>query len=526
MTIFLTPPSTYSLEEAGDLRRACAEKLGIAPGDIQSLEYYKRSLDVRHKRPKFQAVLIIDVAPNPRLEAHLRSMGCVAPAPKIELPTFCGREPRPNVAIVGAGPSGLFAAMVLATAGCHVDIFERGKPVSQRTRDVATLMHHGRLNPESNICYGEGGAGTFSDGKLMTRTKSKYIPYVLERFRAFGADSRILYESHPHIGTDRLAPILTTMRGWLESRGTTYHFDRRVEAVWVKDGRCRGLVVAGERLGYDAVFLGMGHSADDMFEGLLAQGFALEAKPLAVGVRVEHPQALIDEIQYGRHAGHPLLPPAEYAVRFNAEGMASVFSFCMCPGGHVVASQTTAETRVVNGMSGSRRNGRYANAALVATVGAESFDPGPLGGLKWIRALERRAAEGMPPAHAPAQSVRDFLARKCPSRNPVTTYAPGTAPANLHDILPRRVAEALCAALPAFDRQMKGFLCAEANFIGIESRTSSPVRVVRGEDYEAVGIENAYPMGEGAGYAGGITSCALDGIHAALAWCHKANLCA
>ena len=258
--------------------------------------------------------------------------------------------------------------------------------------------------------------------------------------------------------------------------------------------------------------------SDEVIETLYRRGVAMAQKPLAIGVRVEHPQEHINRIQYGIYADHPLLPAAEYAVRFNDKKLPSAFSFCMCPGGRVVPSHTHDDGCVVNGMSGSFRNGRYANSALVVQVGEESFDAGPLGGLHWIRRIERKAAENLPGRFAPAQSMLDFVANKTPSAAPRTTYSPGVVGANLRAILPDRVTKSLLAALPEFDRQMRGFVTESANFIGVETRTSSPVRILRGDDFASVGLPGLYPLGEGAGYAGGITSCALDGIHAALAW--------
>ena len=517
MTFYKTPQLQFTLDEAADFAAATAKKLGIPRESIIDWHFCKKSLDVRHKNPKFQATLELEIQKNDAIHGKLESAGCTFPQPVQTMPEFSRRECPMHIAIIGAGPSGLFAAMTLAEAGCKVDLFERGKSVKQRSRDIATLMHQAKLNPESNICFGEGGAGTYSDGKLMTRTKSKYIPLILSRFVQFGAQTQIQYETHPHIGTDKLSPILVQMRTWLESKNVRYHFETRVEDFIIENDRCRGIIINGDKQIYDATLLAIGHSADDTFECLHKHRIAMEPKPLAIGVRVEHPQALINEIQYGKYANHPLLPPAEYAVRFNHDTLPSVFSFCMCPGGHVVPSHTDKNTRVVNGMSGSKRNGKYANAALVAQIGPESFYPGPLGGLQFIRKLEQRAAHHCPPAFAPAQSMRDFLARKTPHTAPKTTYSPGTHPANLHNILPKQQAEALYTALYTFDRQMRGFITNEAHFIGIESRTSSPVRILRNEHYQALGIEGLYPIGEGAGYAGGITSCALDGIHAALA---------
>lgn len=513
-----TPSIIYTLDEGLDLARVLSHRFGIDIHLIREYQFERRSLDVRHKQPKFQSIFLIDVPDEASLISHLKQQGCTEPLLAVTFPAFRRFEVAPRVAIVGAGPSGLFAAMAFAEAGIGADIFERGKSVPLRTSDVSRLMNQGQLDIESNICFGEGGAGTFSDGKLMTRTKSKYIPLILEKFVQFGADRRILYESHPHIGTDRLSPLLVEMRAWLESHSIRYHFESRVEDILIENGRCKGIVVNGEQCYYDAVFLCVGHSADDIFECLYGHGVKLEPKPLAIGVRIEHPQALINQIQYGTYAGHSLLPPAEYAVRFNDARLGSAFSFCMCPGGKIVPSQTSHDACVVNGMSGSFRNGKHANAALVVPVGEESFEEGALGGLRWIRKLERRAAEYCPASYAPAESVTDFLARRRHVKNPKTTYSPGTIGANLHEILPERVSKALMAALPAFDRQMRGFVTQEANLVGIESRTSSPVRIVRDPCYEATDISGLYPVGEGAGYAGGITSCALDGIHAALAF--------
>ena len=514
--ILHTPQIQFELDETAKLAKACANKLKIPDSAIRGCQYYKKSLDVRHKHPRIQAILQIDTIDDNRIIQKLRDAGCTDPVEMPALPKFIHVASKPRICIVGAGPSGLFAAMTLIEAGFPVDIFERGKNVHDRARDIGTLINQAKLNPESNICFGEGGAGTYSDGKLMTRTKSREIPIILNWFVQFGAKECIQYEAHPHIGTDCLMPILVKMREYLSANGANYYFEHKVEDFIIENGRCRGIVVNGTRQDYDIVLLCMGHSADDIFETLHRRGVVIEPKPFAAGVRIEHPQALINEIQYGSYAGHPLLPAAEYAVRFNHDTLPSVYSFCMCPGGRIVASQTAEDSRVVNGMSGSLRNGKFANSAIVVQVGPEMFDPGPLGGLHWIRRLEQRAAAHCPPAFAPAQSVQDFMRRKVSSKTPHTTYKPGTISANIHDILPPVMCEAITAAMPVFDRQMRGFMSAEANFVGIESRTSSPLRIVRDDNYCALGIDGLYPLGEGAGYAGGITSCALDGMHAAL----------
>lgn len=512
MPRYITPNLTFSLEETLSLRRTLARRLNIAYDTIRSWRWVRRSLDVRHKQPKFQGLIELD------LSTENRDL-LAAPSPYI--PTFPRpRDTKCRVAVIGAGPAGLFAALALVKAGLHPDIYERGKPVERRARDVATLMHTGKLNHESNICFGEGGAGAYSDGKLMTRTKSALIPYILSQFIEFGGAQEIAFETHPHIGTDKLAPILKNMRAHLESQGATYHFETTIEDLWIEDDICKGIVINGSAIPYDAVFLCIGHSADDLYLKLHDR-VQMQPKPLAIGFRIEHPQALINAIQYGKFADHPLLPPAEYAVRFNHDTLPSAFSFCMCPGGQVVASQTTYDTRVVNGMSGSARNGRYANAAIVAQVGPEDYLPGPLGGLEWIRRIERRAADDMPPGIAPAQRLVDFLDQKVSSALFAVSYKPGVLSRDLNTILPARTALTLRTAFKDFERQMRGFITQEANIIGVETRTSSPVRILRNDNFTALTAQNLYPLGEGAGYAGGITSCALDGLKGALAFLQK-----
>ena len=514
--ILQTPPITLELDEISDLAKSCARKFKIPSDAIVACQLIKKSLDVRHKHPRFQVILQMHIVDDARMTQKLRDAGCIDPIPMPELPRFKRVQNQPRICIVGAGPSGLFAAMTFAAAGFSVDIFERGKMVKQRAQDIGALINGAKLNPESNICFGEGGAGTYSDGKLMTRTKSREIPIIMDWFVQFGAKECIRYEAHPHIGTDCLMPILVKMREYLEAHGTKYYFGHRIDDFLMDDDRCRGIVVNQNRLDYDIVLLCVGHSADGIFETLHRRGVQIEPKPFAVGVRVEHPQALINEIQYGTYANHPLLPAAEYAVRFNHETLPSAFSFCMCPGGRIVASQTTEDTRVVNGMSSSLRNGNYANSAIVVQATPEMFEPGPLGGLHWIRNLERKASVNCPPAFAPAQSMMDFLHHRASTQNPHTTYKPGTVPCNLHDILPPQICASLEAAFPVFNNQMRGFISSEANLVGIESRTSSPLRIVRDDQFCAIGTKGLYPLGEGAGYAGGITSCALDGMHAAL----------
>ncbi len=514
MPLYHTPSLTFSLEEALDIRRTLARRFDIPNDAIRTWRWIRKSLDVRHKNPKFQGIIELDLKIQ---SAHL------SPAPQPFDPIFPQiKDTSKRIAVIGAGPAGLFAALTLVKAGLRPDIYERGKPVERRARDVAGMMNSGTLNHESNICFGEGGAGAYSDGKLMTRTKSEYIPHILSQFIAFGGAPEIAFEAHPHIGTDKLAPILKNIRAHLENQGAVYHFDTYIEDLWIEDNLCRGIIINGTKLPYDAVFLCIGHSADDLYLNLQNR-VLMQPKPLAIGFRIEHPQALINTIQYGKYAGHPLLPAAEYAVRFNHETLPSAFSFCMCPGGRIVPSQTTSDTRVVNGMSGSARNGRFANAAIVAQVGPDDYTDGPLGGLEWIRNIERKAAENMPPGIAPAQRLLDFLDEKTSSSLPNISYKPGVISRNLNEILPPKIAQTLRTAFKTFDRQMHGFITQEANIVGVETRTSSPVRILRGDDFTSVSAQNLYPLGEGAGYAGGITSCALDGMKGVIAFLHKAT---
>lgn len=519
--MYISPPLSFSLEESQDFGAACAEKLGIAKEALGTWRFVRKSLDIRHKNPKFNAVIAFTPMDSSQIKLKIESAGArLSPVPW-QVPTE--KSPRllggtPRVAIVGTGPSGLFTALTLAQAGIPCDLFERGKKVKDRLKDIAALMRSGLLNPESNVCFGEGGAGTFSDGKLMTRTKSPYIDHVLKQFVRFGADPSIIYDAHPHIGSDKLGKILEAIRAELERLGCVYHFEHKIRRLWLDDGRCRGIVVNGQHLAYDAVFLAIGHSADGLYKELSTQGIAIEPKPFAIGFRIEHPQALINEIQYGQFANHPLLPPAEYSLSANQPNHPGVFSFCMCPGGKIVASHSVANTAVVNGMSGSQRNGSFANSAIVAQVGPEDFEDGPLGGLRWLRRIERRAAVGLPDSYAPSQNLMDFLRHKVTSGPVVTTYAPGTMSRDLNILLPKRIGAAIHASFPKFDVQMRGFVSNEAKLVGLETRTSSPLRILRNDDYSAVGYPELYPIGEGAGYAGGITSCALDGIGAALSY--------
>lgn len=429
----------------------------------------------------------------------------------------------PTIVVVGAGPAGLFAALRAIELGLRPVIVERGKPVELRRRDVASLARDGVVDPESNWCFGEGGAGTFSDGKLYTRsTKRGDVSYVLQRFVDHGADPDIMVDVHAHIGTDRLGGIIANMRRTIEAAGGEYHFGSRVVDFVVKEGMVIGVVAAdGSEYKGVAVVLATGHSARDIYHLFHERGWTLEAKPFALGVRVEHPQELINQIQYHGPKYSPLLPVAAYSLTTQAAGH-GVFSFCMCPGGVIVPAATARGEQVVNGMSNSSRNSQWANSGIAVTVDVSDASAGgaardaasPLALLEFQQAVERSVfhAAGDRIA-APAQRLVDFLHRRTSSSLPRSGYLGDTVSHPLHELLPPFVVESLAQGFKDFDRKMHGFISQDALLLAVESRTSSPVRIPRDkETLQHVQLQGLYPCGEGAGYAGGIVSSALDGI--------------
>ncbi|HOP39877.1 MAG TPA: hypothetical protein PLI53_02425 [Geobacteraceae bacterium] len=422
-----------------------------------------------------------------------------------------------KIIVAGMGPSGLFASLRLAEYGLRAVVLERGRPVEERVRDVQVFWDNGRLDPESNVQFGEGGAGTFSDGKLTTRIRDENLGYILEQLVRFGAPREILHMAKPHIGTDKLRTIVAGIRQELLKRGFDIRFSGKLSDIVSRRGKLAGIVLNGiEELACEYLVLATGHSARDTYEMLLRHSVRLERKPFAVGVRVEHPQELIDRIQYGRRSGSGL-PPADYALTFHdKETDRPVYSFCMCPGGVVMAASSEEGGVVTNGMSSYRRSLPFANSALVVSVGERDFSGShSLAGMEFQRTLEQKAfVAGNKSYFAPAQNILDFAAGK--GFRPVrSSYRPGIVPVDLAEILPREIACALKAGVTAFDRKMKGFLTEEASLIGVETRTSSPVRIVRGDDFQSVSLPGLFPAGEGAGYAGGIMSAAVDGIRVA-----------
>lgn len=444
----------------------------------------------------------------------------------------------PRGIIIGCGPAGIFAALQLIEQNIKPIILERGKDVQARRRDLARINREGIVDHDSNYCFGEGGAGTYSDGKLYTRVKDKAaISRVLQALVEHGADPDILVDAHPHIGSNRLPKIVAAMRDTVLQAGGEIHFETRVDDFLIHENRVRAVTTRdGRECSGDFFILAAGHSGREIFELLHTKGVLLEAKPFAMGVRIEHPQPLIDRIQY-RNAPkmaatekgewrHPRLPAASYRLAHTSEGR-GVFSFCMCPGGWIVPSATSAGEVVVNGMSLSRRDSPYANSGIVVSIELEDLTAyekhGVFAGQKFQRELERLAFEagnnsGVIGQRAPAQRVTDFLAKRTSSSLPATSYQPGLQPAPLHEILPPHFSTRLHDGLALFGRTMRGYVTEEALIVGVESRTSSPVRVPRdASTLSHPEIENLFPCGEGAGYAGGIVSAAIDGARSAQA---------
>jgi uncharacterized protein len=497
-------------EQDGAIARKLAEQVGASPSALPPFEVRKRSIDARRGRIRIHFVVGV-------------------PEPGAVL----GGEPLretsgPPVIIVGAGPAGMFCAYQLARAGVRALVLDRGKQVQARRRDLKGLTQHGHVDTDSNYCFGEGGAGTYSDGKLYTRAhKRGDTRDVIEILAAHGAPHEILVDARPHIGSNKLPKVITALREDLAKIGTEMRFGARVTELVVRNGRAIGVRLAGggEHIGR-AVVIATGHSARDVHGLLQAAGVHLEAKPFAMGVRIEHPQPLIDRIQYGRFAGHPKLPAAAYRLAFTPDDKRGAFSFCMCPGGWIVPAATEPDGVVVNGMSLSRRDSPYANSGLVVSVELADLArvglTGPLAGVELQRRLEQAAAvAGGGELRAPATRATDFVRRKSSSTVPSTSYQPGLSATDVGAVLDSigvPLAQRLREALPVFDKQMRGYLTEDAVLVGVESRTSSPVRVPRDpERLESPDIAGLYPCGEGAGFAGGIVSAALDGIRVARA---------
>lgn len=501
------------------LYREAARTLRLPAREILSLDVVRRAVDAR-KKDEIRLVYTVDAVLRNEVKASL--------GPKVSNgKPLCYAIPRPKAlpderpVVVGFGPGGIFAALLLAEAGLRPLVLERGLDVETRRRKVEEFWRTGRLDPDCNVQFGEGGAGTFSDGKLNTGIHDPRVRWVLEQFHAAGAQDSILTDAKPHIGTDVLSGVVQTLRHRIEGLGGEIRFGCRLTGMEQDGGALKA--VRYEKKGTDKVLacrhliLAIGHSARDTFSVLETLGVPMERKPFSMGVRIEHKQSWLNAAQYGPSAGHPRLPPADYKLSAHLPDGSSAYTFCMCPGGQVVAAASEAGGVVTNGMSNAARNGENCNAALLVTLHPADFPgEGVLAGMKWQRTLEQAAFQMSGSYGAPAQLVGDFL-KGCPSTGPgdvLPSYQPGVVYTDLRSCMPEKITGVLSRALPVFDRRLKGFSQRDAVLTAPETRSSSPVRILRDESCQSW-LRGLYPCGEGAGYAGGITSAAVDGLRCA-----------
>ncbi|QUS61907.1 NAD(P)/FAD-dependent oxidoreductase [Synechocystis sp. PCC 7339] len=510
------------------LAQAILKKLGISKEQLTSYTIFKRSYDAR-KRGHILLVYIVDVA-TPQAEKLLAKFAGdrqITPTPAMAYQfvvqaklgqKFEGKRP----VVIGTGPCGMFAGLLLAQMGLEPIILERGKSVRDRSVDTFGFWVKGKLHAESNVQFGEGGAGTFSDGKLYSQVRdpNHYSRKVLEEFVQAGADPEILYINRPHIGTYRLVKIVQNLRSTIEGLGGEIHFQSHVTDINIQDNQVQGITLEnGDYIATNHVVLAVGHSARDTFQMLFERGIYIEAKPFSFGFRIEHPQSLIDQCRYGSQAGHARLGSADYKLVHHCQNGRSVYSFCMCPGGKVVAAASEPGRLVTNGMSEYARDEANANSAIVVGINPEEDYPEhPLAGIALQRFWEERAFQlGGANYQAPGQLVGDFLADQPSTKfgSVIPSYKPGVKLVNLGESLPNYAIAALREAIPAFDKKIRGFAMEDAILTGVETRTSSPIRIKRGDDFQSINTLGLYPAGEGAGYAGGILSAGIDGIKVA-----------
>ncbi len=517
MAVFV---SNLALPE-GDATPAVAAFLGVPVEHLASIELLRRSLDARARPPAYRGTFKVELTQG---EAKLLARGLpgvraytardeLKRTGDVPIPTGVAWRSRPIV--VGAGPAGIFAALRLGEAGAPAVLLERGGPVDARVAAVNSYWRGKPLDPENNILFGEGGAGTFSDGKIYTRRRDGELGYVFRQLVAAGADPGILQEAWAHLGTDKVRAILPALRQRMIDSGVEVRFNAAVKDFLVKDGRCVGVRLAsGEEIHGGPVIVATGHSARDTMRALLEAGAVAELRPIAIGARIEHPQALVDAARYPSGRGE--LPPASYRLTDNAPGARSAYTFCMCPGGMVVPAGNEEGQVVVNGMSFAARRAMWANAALIVQVGTSDYaGTDPLAGVRFQDEIERRAAAATDGRKAPAQRVVDFLAGRASTELPRTSYPLGVEPTDLAAILPAPVVEGMRRALRHFDRDIPGYAGPEGVLIAPETRTTAPLRFLRGDDLQSPSLPGLLPVGEGAGYAGGIVSAALDGFRAA-----------
>jgi uncharacterized FAD-dependent dehydrogenase len=507
------------------LRAAILARLAIPSADLLSYTIFRRSYDARKK----SAIVLtysfdVEVRDEAVVLRRLQGVRSVAPTPDTEY-KFVAHAPaqlKNRPVVIGTGPCGIFAGLILAQMGFRPIILERGKAVRERTKDTWGLWRKRTLEPESNVQFGEGGAGTFSDGKLYSQIKDPkhYGRKVLREFVKDDAPEEILYVSKPHIGTFRLVKMVELMRASIEALGGEFRFQQKVDDIDIVDGQVRGVMLAGgEYIAADHVVLAIGHSARDTFQMLYERGVHIEAKPFSLGFRIEHPQSLIDRCRFGASAGHPILGAADYKLVHHCENGRAVYSFCMCPGGTVVAATSEPGRVVTNGMSQYSRNERNANSGIVVGITPDDYPGHPLAGIAFQQRWESRAYElGGNNYDAPAQLVGDFLAgRPSTALGAVEpSYKPGVRLGSLDDALPDYAIAAIREALPVFDKQLRGFAMHDAVLTGVETRTSSPIKIRRhDENCQSINTKGLFPAGEGAGYAGGIMSASVDGIKVA-----------
>lgn len=503
--LVLLPQQAANSEE---ILRIAARKLHRKISDITHINHLRRSIDARSKQVKVRLKVEVFINEPP----HKKEISFV----------WNDVSEAQEVIVVGAGPAGLFAALGLIERGLKPIVLERGKKIADRKKDVALLYRTHKVNPDSNYCFGEGGAGTYSDGKLYTRSSKRgNVKKILEIFVAHGGDPDILVDAHPHLGTNKLLGLVTNIRNTILNAGGEIHFESKVIDFIIHDQKVLGVIDQNNReYRGSATILASGHSARDIYKLLHSKGIQLERKDFAMGVRIEHPQKLINTIQYHTEEKDPLLPTASYSL-VSQQDKKGVFSFCMCPGGIIVPSATSSDEVVVNGMSNATRNSPYANSGIVVSIKQDELKEyhkhGVFAGLQFQLDLEHMAhIAGGKTQKAPAQRMVDYVSRKMSSSLPKTSYIPGITNAPMHELMPKYINEPLRKAFKDFDRKMQGYYSEEAVILGVESRTSSPIRIPRDkESMQHIQIGNLYPVGEGAGYAGGIVSSAMDGENAA-----------